>query len=164
LFERVGNTIRGVKEEPYLIKNCLYILEKVDSIPSFKEQADELAQHMNELKELFPTVDMRTSLDRQIAILTAKKNDLPDRPEEKKPKADEAKPVSNQRENTTIVRMSAPPSASTPTLVPNVSTTSSANNPTIQPQVQPTQSIPVAPVLPATSPNTQPTNGNGHKK
>jgi hypothetical protein len=50
LFERVGNTIRGVKEEPYLIKNCLYILEKVDSIPSYKEQADELAQHMNELK------------------------------------------------------------------------------------------------------------------
>ena len=35
LYERVGNTLRGVKEEPYLIKNCLYILEKVDSIPSY---------------------------------------------------------------------------------------------------------------------------------
>lgn len=88
----MGNTLRGVKEESYLIKNCLYILEKVDSIPSYKEQADELAQHMNELKELYPTVDMRTSLDRQIAILTAKKNELPDRPERIEDKKANAKP------------------------------------------------------------------------
>ncbi len=117
---------------------------------------------MNELKELFPTVDMRTSLDRQIAILTAKKNDLPDRPEEKKPKSDEAKSAANQRENTTIVRMNAPPS-STPTLVPNVSTTSSANNPIILPTVQPQQPNPVAPP-PTISTNNFTSNGNGHKK
>lgn len=73
--------MRGVKEEPYLIKNCLYILEKVDSIPSYIEQADELIQHMNELKDLYSNaVDMRTSLDRQIAILGSKKAVLPARP------------------------------------------------------------------------------------
>lgn len=39
---------------------------------------------MKELKELYPTVDMKTILERQISILGAKKNDLPERPEEKK--------------------------------------------------------------------------------
>jgi hypothetical protein len=51
---------------------------------------------------------MRTSLDRQIAILTAKKNDLPDRPErmdDKKAtqKAEEAKPA--PLKEPTLVRM-----------------------------------------------------------
>lgn len=41
-------------------------------------------QHMNELKELYTAVDMRTILDRQIAMLGIKKNDLSERPEEKK--------------------------------------------------------------------------------
>ena len=106
---------------------------------------------------------MRTSLDRQIAILTAKKNDLPSRPEEKKPKGDETK--SSQKENTTIVRMSVP--SSTPIPVPNVSNASPTNNPPIQPQ-QPVQQqpsiqpIPVAPILPVTVTNILPSNG--HKK
>lgn len=51
---------------------------------------------MNELKELFPTVDMRTSLDRQIAILTAKKNDLPDRPERMEDKKNAQKTEENK--------------------------------------------------------------------
>lgn len=56
-------------------------MEKVDSIPSYIEQADELIQHMNELKDLYSNaVDMRTSLDRQIAILGSKKAVLPARP------------------------------------------------------------------------------------
>jgi len=33
------------------------------------------------LKEAFQTVDMKTSLDRQIAMMNDKKKDLPDRPE-----------------------------------------------------------------------------------
>jgi hypothetical protein len=39
LFERVGNLIKGIVEEPYVIKNCLYMLEKVDAIPGYREQA-----------------------------------------------------------------------------------------------------------------------------
>lgn len=50
LFERVGNIIKSIKEEPYIIKNCLYLLEKVDSIPGYKQQADDLTQHLTELK------------------------------------------------------------------------------------------------------------------
>lgn len=50
LFERVGNIVKSIKEEPYIIKNCLYLLEKVESIPGYKQQADELIEHMNELK------------------------------------------------------------------------------------------------------------------
>jgi len=38
-------------------------------------------KHMNDLKELYNAVDMRTILDRQIAMLGVKKNDLPERPE-----------------------------------------------------------------------------------
>jgi hypothetical protein len=40
LYERVGNMIKSIKDEPYIIKNCLYMLEKVDSIPSYKQQAE----------------------------------------------------------------------------------------------------------------------------
>lgn len=60
------------------------MLEKVDSIPSYKEQADELEQHMLALKAQYDTVDMRTILDRQIAILKTKRIELPDKPEDKK--------------------------------------------------------------------------------
>jgi len=45
-FERVGNIIMSIKEEPYIIKNCLYLLEKVDSIPGYKQQADDLMRHL----------------------------------------------------------------------------------------------------------------------
>lgn len=41
-------------------------------------------QHMNELKESYTAVDMRTILDRQIAMLAMKKNELPEKPEERK--------------------------------------------------------------------------------
>ena len=82
LFERVGHIIRSIKEEPYIIKNCLYLLEKVDSIPSYKEQADELVAHMTELRDNFKeVVDMRTIFNRQIDIIANKKNDLPPKPE-----------------------------------------------------------------------------------
>jgi hypothetical protein len=96
MFERVGNIFKSIKEEPYIIKNCLYLLEKVDSIPGYKQQADELMAYMNELKELYTQVDMRTILDRQIAMLATKKNDLPDRPEDKK--ADEKSKTSKPQE------------------------------------------------------------------
>lgn len=113
-------------------------MEKVDSIPSYKEQADELAQHMNELKELYPTVDMRTSLDRQIAILTAKKAELPDRPErieDKKanPKPDEPAKQISQKEITSTVKISTPipvppPAAQNIPKSPIVSHPPSSNN------------------------------------
>lgn len=46
LYERVGNLIKSIKDEPYNIKNCLYLLEKVDSIPGYKQQAEDLEIHM----------------------------------------------------------------------------------------------------------------------
>lgn len=40
LFERVGNLVRSIKEEPYIIKSCLYLLEKVEAIPGYRQQAE----------------------------------------------------------------------------------------------------------------------------
>jgi hypothetical protein len=119
LFERVGNVVKSIKEEPYIIKNCLYLLEKVESIPGYKQQAEELMQHMNELKEMYTAVDMRTILDRQVAILTNKRNDLPEKPEENK--KDDKKPLLKGTGEETVKESGskpAPPSKS-PLLVTN---------------------------------------------
>ena len=100
LFERVGHIIRSIKEEPYIIKNCLYLLEKIDSIPTYKQQADELISHMTDLKEEFTSaVDMRTILDRQIAIIASKKNDLPVKPQ----RQEDPKKQPNQAEAPTVL-------------------------------------------------------------
>lgn len=39
LYVRFGNIVKSIKDEPYNIKNALYLLEKVDIIPAYKKQA-----------------------------------------------------------------------------------------------------------------------------
>jgi hypothetical protein len=40
LFERISNCIKNVKEEPYIIKNALYLLDKLEVIPAYRQQAE----------------------------------------------------------------------------------------------------------------------------
>lgn len=50
LYVRFGNIVKSIKDEPYNIKNCLYLLEKVDIIPAYKKQAEDLENHLRMLK------------------------------------------------------------------------------------------------------------------
>ena len=83
LFERVGNMIKSIKDEPYSIKNCLYFLSKVEVFPGYRQQADELEEHIKELIKLHPTVDMETILNRQLTNINAKKYTLAEKTDEK---------------------------------------------------------------------------------
>ena len=69
-------------------------------------------KHMNELKELYTGVDMRTILDRQVVMLAAKKNDLPDKPEEKK--TEEKKPFLKLQEEPVKNTVIEPPTQIAP--------------------------------------------------
>lgn len=83
VFDKVSKLVISIKEEPYIIKNCLYLLTEVETIPAYIEQCEELEEHITKLKAQFTTQDMQTILDRQLTILGSKKKNesLPPRPE-----------------------------------------------------------------------------------
>lgn len=84
MFDRVVIYIRSVKKEPYLIKNALYLLDKLDIIPAFKQQVEDLEAYMKDLKERFYSLkDMKSIIDRITGSLAKKKSLLPERPIEK---------------------------------------------------------------------------------
>lgn len=81
MFDRIALYIKAVKDEPYVIKNALYLLDKLEIIPAFKQQAEELEVYMKDLKERFYALkDMKPIIDRIIGILNRKKTTLPERP------------------------------------------------------------------------------------
>jgi hypothetical protein len=78
MFDRIVLYIKSVKEEPYLIKNALYLLDKLEIIPAFKQQAEELEVYMKDIKDRFYSLkDMKPIIDRLISVLTRKKTSLP---------------------------------------------------------------------------------------
>lgn len=76
LFMRFLNIVKSIKDEPYSIKNCLYLLEKVDLIPAYKKQAEDLENYLKQLKDKYPTI-LITIIEVQLSILGQKKKTLP---------------------------------------------------------------------------------------
>lgn len=52
-FERIGNSIKGQRDEPFNIKNGLYLLDKLDVIPAYRQQAEEFEFYLKEMKEKY---------------------------------------------------------------------------------------------------------------
>lgn len=76
LYVRFGNIVKSIKDEPYNIKNCLYLLEKVDIIPAYKKQAEELENYLKQLKEKYAQ-SLQTIIEMQLSIIGQKKKTLP---------------------------------------------------------------------------------------
>lgn len=68
--------MKSIKDEPYNIKNCLYLLEKVDIIPAYKKQAEELENYLKQLKEKYAQ-SLQTIIEMQLSIIGQKKKTLP---------------------------------------------------------------------------------------
>lgn len=133
MFDRIIMYIKTVKDEPYLIKNSLYLLDKLEVIPACKQQADELEAYLEELK-IFKQKDMESVIKRTLDMLSRKKSQLPDRPvlDDKKKDKGGAKQTTGQ-----------PSQPSQPT----------------QPPQQPTQQQPTASKSPNPNPSKSPSNG-----
>lgn len=113
MFDRIIMYIKTVKDEPYLIKNSLYLLDKLEVIPACKQQAEELEAYLDELKKNFTQKDMESVIKRTYDVLVKKKNQLPDRPvlDDKKKDKGVAKPNTSVPSQPTQPSQPSQPSA-----------------------------------------------------